>query len=1203
MTRAEENLTIIGRDTHPYMKTVSQGLNQQLETVPLDYFEDIGTPITPVVPNDIAAASTKKQGDLKASLQTIFASPSNLFDYIRGGETRLGRLRAERDKRLNTKSTDNLDLHSSNIQVPKQSFIDAIDQNPNLWWRMASASEDTLRHRSRDDFQTQIALQQGEQFQTTKDVTWESDTITGHHFLPTYKDLGLNETYQGQALFRKGIFASTNFESLGSYFDTSPSLIAPDIFKNRNLTVIQGKATRERDWILDFEGEDVIKPKDVPFSIPSEDFRQSSNITIDSKFAKQLNLHSTGTGQIDAPYVFKFFEPEERQRILSSRRFGIDSQQTPDDFTTREAVDLLKEHYPQAESFIDLTRRVDETENIFYRAQDAAGIAEHHSYDLSLTNSRLEPETLAKFHPDAYSSASGKVFRRGVFATEKYKDVQFYLGGYPSNVSGEMIKEGGNLLHMFRGESYDRTRHLDAGESVVKPLQELYRTDINIIQPSSGFMIDNKWVNTEWKTPLLIDAPAELFAINPRRRFLQEQRPLDLHSTGPGQIDAPHVFKFFEPEQRQMILGSSYTPSDYTTREAVDLLKEFYPAAETMGEMFERGTEAENVFFRAQPEAGLEGHHSYDLTLTMNPFLAKDIPDAYLKGGQYYRRGVFATQRHDKINMYLRGQTTTIGDDVIQEGGHLLHIFAGETLPKSLALEQFEAVVKPSTELYRVHKDLLPDAKKGSYIDRKWHSADLTDAPAELFAVEPRRRFLQEQRPLELHSGQDTRDVASFLNKVDKHPRLFYRYASTYEVDKHYSQDLYQTSLMSDHFYAEELPLPDSFFKEGDAPFGTVIWDERPISEKLWDRPTEAQEGAVYRYGKYGKPTSAGLGTGISSELFKVGVPPLEFGTGRDLQIHFGTPTPHRQYLAETEDVFLSHGVLEVFPTNVPEGTRYWLEPSHGEFIDTGGVDFDVLAGQIKGLPTDTDSARIWGDFLKDPQGKTQGRLQLEDLLNPQLNLQLHSGILQPGNPDYPIGISQAFKSPQPLHYSGDTSLLRQGLPRIAVVGRATDPTVHELAIAGATGNTTRTTGQDNRLRIRKRNRPSSTTRSTPSRRTIHLSFTARTRCRFQNTTGVSAIHRRRPTTRHHTIRAVRSFHRQTRDDTKRLHHRRFRCHYRHRLRPTTPTRQHKVLRHVPDRYHRITTETTTLCYGPVTLSRCTPREPTPYRDGRHTYH
>ena len=260
-------------------------------------------------------------------------------------------------------------------------------------------------------------------------------------------------------------------------------------------------------------------------------------------------------------------------------------------------------------------------------------------------------------------------------------------------------------------------------------------------------------------------------------RMAQGQNIFRLHAAGigTGKIDARHVFKFFEPLERQGILGRTQTAEDFTTREAVDLLKQYYPKARTVSEAIQLTNETKGVFFRAQDPAGIGQHRSHDLTLsnilqTQHQNLRKryletlqaEAPDAIVSTDlNIYRQGVFAAGNIDHAYHYLRGnEVHTVNQQAFKEGGSLLHIFEGKTLPGSMSSDPIlgEFVVQPTREIYRVHKDHL-QFQRDMYIDSKPYPINYTepallDAPAELFAVDPRRRYLQQDRPLRLHSGR-----------------------------------------------------------------------------------------------------------------------------------------------------------------------------------------------------------------------------------------------------------------------------------------------------------------------------------------------------------------------------------------------------------------------------------------------------------------
>ena len=241
-----------------------------------------------------------------------------------------------------------------------------------------------------------------------------------------------------------------------------------------------------------------------------------------------LDLHSglVGTGRVDSDHVFRFFGADERQRIFGGGR-------TPDDFSLDESVGLLKGYYGGAETVRDVIGRANLAENIFFRAQNAVGIGDYHSYDLSLTNiiQNAHPnfregmiENVKRMAPDAYIKEGYNVFRQGVFASGKFADMSHYLDGIEMFTTDQTRRvEGGSLLHIFGGEglSGEASHSSLLGESVVNAKRELYRIHKDFI----GYTGSDSKVN-------YMDYPAELFAVDPRRRYLTTKRPLDLHSGG-----------------------------------------------------------------------------------------------------------------------------------------------------------------------------------------------------------------------------------------------------------------------------------------------------------------------------------------------------------------------------------------------------------------------------------------------------------------------------------------------------------------------------------------------------------------------------------------------------------------------------------------------------------------------------------------------
>ena len=280
-------------------------------------------------------------------------------------------------------------------------------------------------------------------------------------------------------------------------------------------------------------------------------------------------------GDLSSEYIFRFFADDERKKLLH------DSRTVAGDYSTREAVSLLNRHYPRAESLQDVLERATLTENTWFRAHNPnyGEILEHTSYDLSLTRrmldapphlqKRLQSGDLAPLQstaPDAYIE-NQRVMRKGVFATQGYQGIEDYLKGMQGQTqTGESITEGGNLLHIFRGTPYPRTRHLEAYESVVQPDIELYRVHKNMLDIKEGYRFEGEWYPAHREEPPFLDAPAELFAVDPRRRFLLEERPFNLRlDTGTRRMGMEHVTRNRDTFEKilndNMLKAPDYSPN------------------------------------------------------------------------------------------------------------------------------------------------------------------------------------------------------------------------------------------------------------------------------------------------------------------------------------------------------------------------------------------------------------------------------------------------------------------------------------------------------------------------------------------------------------------------------------------------------------------------------------------------------------------
>ena len=250
--------------------------------------------------------------------------------------------------------------------------------------------------------------------------------------------------------------------------------------------------------------------------------------------------------------------------------------------------------------------------------------------------------------------------------------------------------------------------------------------------------------------------------------------------------------------------------------------------------------------------------------------------------------------------------------------------------------------------------------------------------------------------PFELHSGQlnlfdfdsdiDAK-VKRLMGKVDEHPYLFWRFENPLEPTAAFSQDYVQTQM----YPQEGIPLPDSFVKIGEGPFGS--FDKFIEGANLFETESIVERAYIARHGLYGISLSEYVSEVPASQthkLFKEGDPALRMEAGRSLNLNFGVRTPYQQHLAPSENVFLPLGTLESFPTNIPHGTDYFVDASKGQFVDVGGVQLDEVIERIGALPLNIDSGKLWNDHLRDPSVKSAYRLGLEKILNP--NVDLHSG-------------------------------------------------------------------------------------------------------------------------------------------------------------------------------------------------------------------
>jgi len=246
-----------------------------------------------------------------------------------------------------------------------------------------------------------------------------------------------------------------------------------------------------------------------------------------------LEFHSR---DVTSDYVWRFLSSKDRVNIgLSRAVFGSQS--------LRESVDIFKEQYPDAESLSDVFQRAGATEGVYFRSQpEGLDLLEHRSFDLSLTRRYRERFFLPKRVAGADARVDWRegepfVTRGGVFASASAQEARRYLGGSGHQyASGVGFPEGGNEFRIFQGLELPRQKHWSEDESIVRPSQELYRVHESMFSSSGRFFSGGEW----WEgTPVkgFEDAPAELFAVDPRRRYLQEQRLFDLELHSADDID------------------------------------------------------------------------------------------------------------------------------------------------------------------------------------------------------------------------------------------------------------------------------------------------------------------------------------------------------------------------------------------------------------------------------------------------------------------------------------------------------------------------------------------------------------------------------------------------------------------------------------------------------------------------------------------
>ena len=384
------------------------------------------------------------------------------------------------------------------------------------------------------------------------------------------------------------------------------------------------------------------------------------------------------------------------------------------------------------------------------------------------------------------------LLRKGVYTSDDLELQRTYFN--PRRGRGVW---GGSELRLVEGDvraaAGERERHINVegmlkGEVIVDPVRVVgHVTGGDFVNFDSGNRISGELSPLEFpRSEVGVDISA--FRDELLGKFSTEwdewadaNAPIELHSQD---FSSDQVWRFLSKEDRA---GIGLTRSGFArqdVRESVGILKGLYPKAETLGALLDRAEATKGVYFRAQPQGEeLLGHRSYDLGLTRTyrkrSFLSGLISNPEIKldwreGEPYVTRGgVFASDEWEKAHRYLSGtghQNLTI--DNFSEGGNEFHIFQGLELPRERHWDPDESIVRPVDELYRVHESMFSSKSGRFFAGGEWWEGDpvkgFEGAPAELFAVDPKRRFLQGNRPLDVQLHSQDFDIDAINAMADE---------------------------------------------------------------------------------------------------------------------------------------------------------------------------------------------------------------------------------------------------------------------------------------------------------------------------------------------------------------------------------------------------------------------------------------------------
>ena len=184
------------------------------------------------------------------------------------------------------------------------------------------------------------------------------------------------------------------------------------------------------------------------------------------------------------------------------------------------------------------------------------------------------------------------------------------------------------------------------------------------------------------------------------------------------------------------------------------LLSKLYPEAETVRQMLGRARKTEDMYVGLTPEGSnlfsqvsrdpvLEQRYKdvpFGINLPEDAFIGKYEMDAEtgLPSPHIYRPGVLATTDNDFITSPVQTVSVFEGSGAVEWQSS---IFVNQAAPS------YGGIRHPVTPVEHITKEGIVHPERLLYQGTTEDFSRLLDAPAEILAVDPRRRFLTEQRP------------------------------------------------------------------------------------------------------------------------------------------------------------------------------------------------------------------------------------------------------------------------------------------------------------------------------------------------------------------------------------------------------------------------------------------------------------------------